>query len=172
MLMDIRYIAGLFDGEGSVGIYRNRNKDHIGFSLRTQVTQNKNSGSTEIMSYLKERFGGNVSEQKTLSGDTKYNWQLNAGKAAKFLKEMLPHLILKRDQADIAIAWQDQRPTRVRDERGRISLSHPHNKELNEQVSNFIKRLKKEDIDVVMEDAKDLVEIKHTLRQIVNVKGD
>jgi tRNA-splicing ligase RtcB (3'-phosphate/5'-hydroxy nucleic acid ligase) len=28
------------------------------------------------------------------------------------------------------------------------------------------------DIDVVMEDAKDLVEIKHTLRQIVNVKGD
>lgn len=28
------------------------------------------------------------------------------------------------------------------------------------------------DIDVVMEDAKDLVEIKHTLKQIVNVKGD
>ena len=28
------------------------------------------------------------------------------------------------------------------------------------------------DIDVVMEDAKDLVEIRHTLRQIVNVKGD
>lgn len=28
------------------------------------------------------------------------------------------------------------------------------------------------DIDVVMNDAKDLVEIKHTLRQIVNVKGD
>ena len=28
------------------------------------------------------------------------------------------------------------------------------------------------DIDVVMEDAKDLVEINHTLRQIVNVKGD
>ncbi|WP_300461321.1 RtcB family protein [uncultured Nocardioides sp.] len=28
------------------------------------------------------------------------------------------------------------------------------------------------DIDVVMEDASDLVEIRHTLRQIVNVKGD
>ena len=28
------------------------------------------------------------------------------------------------------------------------------------------------DIDVVMADAKDLVEIKHTLHQIVNVKGD
>ncbi len=28
------------------------------------------------------------------------------------------------------------------------------------------------DIDVVMEDAKDLVEVNHTLRQIVNVKGD
>jgi RNA-splicing ligase RtcB len=28
------------------------------------------------------------------------------------------------------------------------------------------------DIDVVMADAKDLVEVRHTLRQIVNVKGD
>lgn len=28
------------------------------------------------------------------------------------------------------------------------------------------------DIDVVMEDAKDLVEVRHTLRQIINVKGD
>jgi tRNA-splicing ligase RtcB len=28
------------------------------------------------------------------------------------------------------------------------------------------------DVDVVMEDAKDLVEIRHTLRQLVNVKGD
>lgn len=28
------------------------------------------------------------------------------------------------------------------------------------------------DIAVVMEDAADLVEVRHTLRQIVNVKGD
>jgi tRNA-splicing ligase RtcB len=28
------------------------------------------------------------------------------------------------------------------------------------------------DIDVIMEDAADLVEVRHTLRQIVNVKGD
>jgi tRNA-splicing ligase RtcB (3'-phosphate/5'-hydroxy nucleic acid ligase) len=35
-----------------------------------------------------------------------------------------------------------------------------------------LKRLKHPDIDVVMQDAKDLVEVRHTLRQIVNVKGD
>ena len=28
------------------------------------------------------------------------------------------------------------------------------------------------DVDVVMADAKDLVEVRHTLRQLVNVKGD
>jgi tRNA-splicing ligase RtcB len=28
------------------------------------------------------------------------------------------------------------------------------------------------DIDVVMADAADLVEVRHTLRQIINVKGD
>ena len=28
------------------------------------------------------------------------------------------------------------------------------------------------DVEVVMQDAADLVEVRHTLRQIVNVKGD
>ncbi len=35
-----------------------------------------------------------------------------------------------------------------------------------------LKRLKQQDIDVVMADAADLVEVRHTLHQIVNVKGD
>lgn len=40
-------------------------------------------------------------------------------------------------------------------------------KEFIDEIPNAYK-----DIDVVMNDAKDLVEVRHTLRQIVNVKGD
>jgi tRNA-splicing ligase RtcB (3'-phosphate/5'-hydroxy nucleic acid ligase) len=40
-------------------------------------------------------------------------------------------------------------------------------KEFIDEIPNAYK-----DIDVVMDDAKDLVEVRHTLRQIVNVKGD
>ena len=39
-------------------------------------------------------------------------------------------------------------------------------------VAARLKRLKRQDIDVVMDDARDLVEIRHTLSQIVNVKDD
>ena len=41
-------------------------------------------------------------------------------------------------------------------------------------TSEFIDEIPKayKDIDVVMDDAADLIEIKHTLRQIINVKGD
>ena len=41
-------------------------------------------------------------------------------------------------------------------------------------TSEFIDEIPQayKDIDVVMDDAADLIEIKHTLRQIINVKGD
>ena len=39
-------------------------------------------------------------------------------------------------------------------------------------AADQLKRLKRQDIDRVMADAAGLVEIRHTLRQIVNVKGE
>jgi tRNA-splicing ligase RtcB (3'-phosphate/5'-hydroxy nucleic acid ligase) len=42
----------------------------------------------------------------------------------------------------------------------------PHGRFLDEIPGAY------KDIDVVMADAADLVEVKHTLRQVVNVKGD
>lgn len=38
--------------------------------------------------------------------------------------------------------------------------------------SSGISSMHRKDIGIVMQDAADLVEVRHTLRQIVNVKGD
>lgn len=159
-----QYIAGFFDGEGSIGLYFNSRN---GCSLRTQLTQNKGKDSSKIMGFLKEKYGGNLSEQKTLSGGIKYNWQLNADKSTSFLADIEPYLILKKKQAQLVILWQKQRPKRLRDARGRIVLSKAANKPLNRKVSEILKQMKKG-----MENAKTLVHIDHTLKQIVNVKGD
>ncbi len=48
-----------------------------------------------------------------------------------------------------------------------VGIEWSGSEEFLDEIPNAYK-----DIDVVMNDAKDLVEIKHTLRQIVNVKGD
>ena len=47
-----QYIAGFFDGEGSIGIY-NRKDRYNGACLRTQLTQNKTKESFLILSFLK-----------------------------------------------------------------------------------------------------------------------
>jgi hypothetical protein len=95
------YIAGFFDGEGSVGVYRNGRGT---YHLRTQLTQNVSPLVTELLMGLREEFGGNLSKQRTTHG-VKYNWQLNSGKAVTFLATIEPMLLLKKEQANVAIAW-------------------------------------------------------------------
>lgn len=154
----LQYIAGFFDGEGSIGIYyRQKTKD--GFHLRTQLTNNKNKDAQRLMSYLIDRFGGNLSEQVTLSGNIKYNWQLNSDKAVYFLKKIAPYLIFKKDQAIIAINWQEQRPKRIRDKRGRIQVKRTRTVDFDIKVSRLIKALKQEDINTIIEDRKDLLKV-------------
>jgi hypothetical protein len=164
MGITIQYIAGFFDGEGSIGIYFSSKG---GCSLRTQLTQNKSKESKLIVDYLQKGYGGNISEQKTLSQGIKYNWQLNAKKCSIFLEKIEPYLILKKKQAHLAILWQAQRPERVRDSRGRIILTRPTNKNLDKNVSILLKKMK-----IGMENAKDLVKIEAVLKQILNAKGD
>lgn len=52
-------------------------------------------------------------------------------------------------------------------EKAMVGVSYRHSKEFIDEIPGAYK-----DIDDVMENSKELVEIKHTLKQIVNVKGD
>jgi hypothetical protein len=138
----LQYIAGFFDGEGCIGIYyRKKTKDR--FHLRTQLSQNKNKDIEILMNELVERFGGNLSEQITLSGNIKYNWQLNSDFAVKFLEDICPYLILKKEQAIISINWQKHRPERIRDKNGRICLKRKPDIEKDIMIAEKVKELKK-----------------------------
>jgi len=161
----LQYIAGFFDGEGSIGIYyRQKTKDR--FHLRTQLTQNKDKNIQKLMDYLMDKFGGNLSEQVTLSGNIRYNWQLNSDKAVYFLRKIEPYLVLKKDQAIIVINWQEQRPKPIRDNRGRIQVKRKRTVGFDIKTSRLIKALKQEDIDVVIKDQKDLIKVIGELRSL------
>lgn len=167
----LQYIAGFFDGEGSIGIYyRQRTKN--GFHLRTQLTNNKNKNMQKLMEYLMYRFGGNLSEQVTLSGNIKYNWQLNSDKAVSFLKKIEPYLVFKKDQAIVAINWQEQRPKPIRDSRGRIQVKRKRTVDFDVKVSRLVKALKQEDIKTVIGNQKDLVEVATELLPLAVIKGE
>lgn len=117
------YLAGFFDGEGSIGVYRGSNG---AFFLRTQLTQVQSGITRSLLDSFRKDFGGSISHQTTPSGRGKLNWQLNSDSAAYFLSVIEPHLFLKREQAQLAIWWQANRQ--------RSSVRTPEALALNEET--------------------------------------
>ncbi len=164
-----QYIAGFFDGEGCIGIYKRKDR-YNGACLRTQLTQNKTKESFLILNFLKNKYGGNLSEQKTLSNGIKYNWQLNPKGVEVFLKDIMPYLILKKPQARLALYWLKNRPKVKRDKSGRVVNFTVDEVKFTKKVITIMKELKTKDIDEVMKNQEDLVEIMKTLQPLAVIK--
>jgi len=137
-VLDARYMAGLFDGEGSIGIYSYYGDKLI---LRTQFTQNIYPESRLLIKELKTRFGGNATPTRSLSGKWKFNWQLNSHKAAAFIRWIMPYLRFKRKEAEIALKWQNNRPKPSRNPKTGWFNPYP-NRKSDHKVVIRLKKLK------------------------------
>jgi len=101
------YIAGFFDGEGTIGIitrkrpYNTANPNHQLFVSCTNTNE-------PVIHYLHSIFGGSIFHANDTRGKrrTCLRWALNSAKAMQFLSCLLPYLIVKRDEAIIAIKLQ------------------------------------------------------------------
>lgn len=147
------YLAGFFDGEGCIGIYRNGQR---AFHLRVQLVQNESQIVTAMFQELQERFGGSFRGHPSSSGRSKYNFQLNADKAVAFLTTIQPHLLLKRLEADVAILWHTSRPRRERCAKGRIQGHPPEQQAFDAKIAELVKVLKRRDAAEVLEERPDL----------------
>jgi len=100
--MENQYFAGLFDGEGSVGVYRKHRGKYIRHDLHISLKM------TDIapIRLLKSHFGGSISVPK-VSGNRKpcYVWQVSAEKAASFLEKIYRFLIVKQGGAVLGIQF-------------------------------------------------------------------
>jgi intein/homing endonuclease len=105
--IDSKYIAGFFDGEGCVGLYRPK-KARKYYVLRSQLVQNETTSSSFVYSELQREYGGKINKAQTYTGNTKMNWMLSNIAASEFLKDIVDHLVFKKDQAELAIEWADK----------------------------------------------------------------
>src|SRR3990167_4032030 len=114
------YVAGYFDGEGSVYIYKNddakyKDKEYmqgrgnvgIKYGLRWKLTNT----NLESLEYIKARIGGSIdfyhdTRRNEDNPKNQYTLNLFADKAMKVLQKTLPYLIIKRDVAQEAIKFQ------------------------------------------------------------------
>lgn len=97
--LDMAYAAGFFDGEGTIDI-RHR-LTHKGkyerFELRLQVPQL----NPDVLYWFQERWGGQVSKPD------RYCWRLlvTGLGCERFLCDLLPYLIGKKEQAVLALEF-------------------------------------------------------------------
>ena len=123
----LAYTAGIFDGEGCIGIYRHKDKRlRKGFNYFLCVSIW--STNQWLIQWLKMNYGGctllrpKFSEEAYTSKKPIWKWQLTARKAREFLELILPYLYLKRPEAELAISFQKANSKRRKSEESLVLI--------------------------------------------------
>ena len=109
MSLSIPYVAGLFDGEGYITVtyYRAESFKYT----RCQIKAGIGLTYAPIIQQLCDQFGGllNINDsahKRSAKNRICYAWVIASIKAADFLRHVQPHLVIKREQCDLAIELQ------------------------------------------------------------------
>ena len=104
---DKAYLAGIIDGEGYIGIGMNKGTDNRQpqYVLRISIAQS----NQPFLVCLRDKWGGlgsicvNRSPRQAKVG---YRWHISANQAASILEDILPYLVIKKPQAELALEFQ------------------------------------------------------------------
>jgi hypothetical protein len=101
--MDNAYIAGLFDGEGCIVVSQNGIDGTMG--LRASIS----NSYKPALDLVAAQYGGRVCLAKLGKGHkhTVWSWYISGRDAARFLEALYPYLIIKREQALVALRFQE-----------------------------------------------------------------
>jgi hypothetical protein len=111
--MTPEYLAGLFDGEGCIDVqtlYPSAPSAKGKLYLRPRVRMCMSDNTLYMMQLLHTAFGGHLVRRKSTSPTQQASWSLewlNQKAMKKLLNTILPHLILKREQAKLVLWWLD-----------------------------------------------------------------
>lgn len=101
------YLAGILDGEGCICLYRAKRADCYHCSLQILIYNT----SLILMKWLVKNFGGRYYTRSESgyggkSGKTQYVWHPSGRKnREEFLLGVLPHLVIKVEQAKVALEF-------------------------------------------------------------------
>ena len=100
------YIAGLFDGEGSIAVTYSRpsptrRRGHYNLLVAINMSHESTIAS------LHRRFGGSQRTYQPTRGRRLYGWAVGEWRAIRFLRTVRPFLHVKRAQADLAFRFME-----------------------------------------------------------------
>lgn len=109
MKMSPEYLAGVIDSDGSISVVlKHKNRPNPSYTISIQLTWSDTEKSRKVLNLLKETYGGSVFESKSLK--SRYpnsrpviKYSVACQKSRKLLEDILPYLLLKKDQAVLAL---------------------------------------------------------------------
>lgn len=132
---DIAYLAGLLDGDGMITLRKQKSGDPkynlVSYTAAIQVRMT----CEKTTSWLKNTFGGNLyfEEKKPKGWKPTYLWHYNGRKAVALIKEIIPHLICKKEAALVVLEYYS-----TVGKRGDPKLS----KEVKQRRTNLIDKIR------------------------------
>lgn len=153
--MDIKYFAGLFDGEGWCRIDHYHNTKRKKPYHRYQLIMGLGMTHYPTIKALHDSFGGYIhryasAKNRNPKNRISYTWRLWSQHACDLLRRAHPFLITKQEQAALCIEFQDHMNsirTHFRKHRGRppdADQIHQYRHDLMDKLS----ALKQESFDV------------------------
>lgn len=103
------YLAGFADGEASIGLHHFRHPKgdrQPRFSITLQISNINH----EVILWMQERTGGSIYTRQPSQDRRRvlYCLQVPSVRCCAFLKQVLPFLIVKREQAELAIEFHER----------------------------------------------------------------
>ena len=94
-MLDIKYVAGLIDGEGCISLTIIHGKN-LYPHLKVKMTHRG------IIETLHQQFGGSFTIERPLGNRQEaYSWQTSGQTTMKVIKQVQPYLIVKQPQAKL-----------------------------------------------------------------------
>ena len=101
---DLAYLAGIIDGEGSIGIYA-RAKGSSNYFLKLMIANT----SEPLIKWIRTRFGGATVFTRYDNPAHRPTWNITIYQqhVADVLRACRPYMVAKADQADLAIDFAE-----------------------------------------------------------------
>lgn len=110
--MTPEYLAGFFDGEGCIDtqiMYPSDSNARKRFYCRPRVRISQSDAGAYLLEALCDRFGGHLCSRKGKGNqNNSVSWEILSIKEMRaFLGLIIPHLVIKKEQAKLALWWLD-----------------------------------------------------------------
>lgn len=131
------YLAGLFDGEGSILIgHTQRGADDHAWTVRAILSSASEDGFFQRL-YTECESPGAINTSRPKHRRPVFNWTMSGRALDWFLPSVLPYLRLKRAQADIALSLRDD----MRNHSGRTRRLTPRQQAYRELLKLLLDKL-------------------------------